>query len=83
MPAAGQVFVEALVIGVAFVLLFGTVHLFDMAVRPGPKGLEMQRHASPAMNHVGLGMQAFAAGFIGHVAFEIAGFNRSYCAQYK
>lgn len=82
MPSIGQVLAEAVVVGVAFVFLFGVVHSVDMWRRPGPMNAPPQEHPSPAMNHAGLGMQAFVAGFVGHIVFEVTGVNKKYCDNY-
>ena len=72
MPSIGRVALKAIVVGIVFALLFGTVHAIDMVVRK-----------EAAMTHVALAFHALLAGTIGHVAFEVSGMNRWYAAGYK
>lgn len=86
MPDTGTVMVEAVVVGLAFLVLFGSVHHADMWLRPGIKNDivlgQPAEHPSPAMRHSGMYAQAFIAGVLGHVAFEISGINRMYARNY-
>lgn len=76
---------EAVVVGLAFVALFMGVHAMDMSLRPGSEPTQLMpppEHPSPAMQHTGMGAQAFVAGFIGHVLFEVTGLNQTYANNY-
>ena len=66
-----KVFKEAVMVGIAFTFFFFVAHVFDMS-------LDTKR----AMSHQGIFTQAFIAGFIGHIAFELFGVNKWYAKQY-
>jgi hypothetical protein len=67
-----KVLSEAVVVGIAFVLFFFAAH-----------GIHMSVDAKQAMKHQGIFTQAFVAGFMGHIAFELSGVNKWYVRQYK
>jgi Na+/H+ antiporter NhaA len=66
-----KVILEAITVGIAFTLFFFIVHIIDMSI-----------DSKRAMSHQGIFTQAFVAGFIGHIAFELAGVNKWYAKQY-
>ena len=67
-----KILLEAVVVGIAFTLFFFIAHIMDMS-------MDKKR----AMSHRGIFLQAFVAGLMGHVAFEVAGVNKWYAKQYK
>lgn len=71
MPSAAKVFVEALVVGVLFTVLFAVVHVVDMGLR-----------GQAAMTHISLGCHAFVAAALGHVLFEVTRLNEYYAKNY-
>jgi hypothetical protein len=71
MPSASRIATEAIVVGIAFLCLFGAVHSVDMAYR-GEK----------AMTHIALACHAFLSGVLGHIVFEVTGVNRRYADDY-
>ena len=72
MPTASKVFIEAIVVGFVFLALFLAVHSVDMSLRKGK-----------SMTHEGMVLQAFVAGLLGHLIFEITSVNKWYAKQYK
>jgi len=67
-----KILLEAVVVGIAFTLFFFIAHIIDMS-------MDKKR----AMSHQGIFLQAFVAGLMGHIAFEVAGVNKWYAKQYK
>lgn len=72
MPSPTRVALEAVIVGVTFVLLFGIIHAIDM-----------QHRGEKAMTHGALTCHAFLSGAIGHVLFESTGVNRWYAGHYR
>ena len=72
MPYVARITLEAVIVGVVFLLLSGTVHAIDMLIRK-----------QGAMTHKALALHVFLAGIVGHVLFETFGVNRWYAASYK
>ena len=69
-PRARNLTSEALAVGIVFVILFAIVHAPMMAAAP-----------EFSMGHAGLGLCAFLAGALGHLAFEHFGLNASFCQR--
>jgi len=61
---------EALVVGVAFLVLFFAIHVPAMAVWKD----------DAMMSHKLLALQVFVAAVIGHLIFEATGANAGFCA---
>lgn len=66
-----KVLLEAVVVGIAFTLFFFVAHIINMSV-----------DAKRAMSHQGIFMQAFVAGLMGHIVFDVVGVNKWYAKQY-
>lgn len=66
-----KILVEAVIVGVAFTFFFIIAHVIDMSIDP-----------KSAMSHQGIFTQAFVAGLIGHIVFEVSGVNKWYAKQY-
>ena len=67
-----KITVEAIIVGIAFLFLFMLVHVVDMKFING----------NYAMSHTSMAIQAFLAGFIGHITFELTGVNKWYVKRY-
>lgn len=67
-PRARNLTSEAIAVGILFVILFALVHAPMMAAAP-----------KFSMGHAGLGLCAFLAGALGHLAFEHFGLNAKFC----
>lgn len=67
----GLVVLEALVVGVAMLALWGFIHFVLMTI-PATTGLSMDVH-------IGGALQVFLTGVIGHILFELSYVNDWYC----
>lgn len=70
MPSVGHLIAEAVVVGIAFLVLFFAIHVPAMAVWK----------EDAMMSHKLLALQVFVAAVIGHLIFEATGANAGFCA---
>jgi hypothetical protein len=63
-PGAGQLAVEAGIVGIVFTLLFMLIHI-----------IVMYADDRIAMSHLGMAIVAFLTAIAGHLVFEFTGLN--------
>lgn len=67
-----QVLKEALVVGIAFVIVFSVLHI-----------LFMRANKETAMTHKSLFIQTFISAALFHILADLLGFNSYYCGYKK